>query len=183
MDQGVAALIAAGFGVLGTVVGGAAAVWGAKIGAERSAQAVKQQVKDQAAAEHAHWLRQQRLEAYERFDDNYSQLSRLVVRIEGDISSAPDLIRDLARCSSRIDILGPLEVSFRAVQIATALGVRIAELHMLRRMESGGDGESSEEYSQLVSQLRDENDAANRWDEYHRGFVQAAQKVMGSHLA
>ncbi|MFJ8152240.1 hypothetical protein [Streptomyces sp. NPDC094468] len=183
MDQGVAALIAAGFGVLGTAVGGAAAVWGAKIGAERSAQAVKQQVRDQTAAEHAHWLRQQRLEAYERFEDNYSQLARLAVRIDGDVSPAADLLRDLAHCSSRIEILGPLEVSFRSVQIATALGVRVAQLHVLRRIQSSDGGEQSEEYSQLVSQLRDESDPSNRWDEYHRGFVQAAQKVMGSHLA
>lgn len=108
MDQGIAALIAAGFGLVGAGVGGLAAVWGAKVGAERSAQATRQQVQDQAVAEHDHWLRQQRLEAYQNFQDTYGELARLVALGEGeDLSAASESTRVLSRWSSRIDILGP----------------------------------------------------------------------------
>ncbi|MFG2954835.1 hypothetical protein ACGF5O_14015 [Streptomyces sp. NPDC048291] len=178
MDQGIAALIAAGFGLVGAAVGGAAAVWGARIGAERSAQAVKQQVQDQAAVEHAHWIRQQRLEAYEGFEDTYAQLARLVGRVGRDIPEAPDLLRILARCCARIEILGPLEVSFRALQVTTGLGIRVADLEVLRRLDTGDGGEPSEEYSQMAARLQ----ADNSRNEDHQSFIRAAQKAMGTYL-
>ncbi|MEV8418269.1 hypothetical protein AB0P45_32450 [Streptomyces niveus] len=64
MDQGIAALIAglagAAGGLGGAVVGGLAAVRGART----TADSVRQQVQDQASAEHQHWLRGQRQQAY-----------------------------------------------------------------------------------------------------------------------
>ncbi|MEV8334302.1 hypothetical protein [Streptomyces niveus] len=67
MDEGTAALIAAIAGMVGALggaaVGGIAAVRGARLGAEKSAEATRQQVKDQAVVEHLHWLRQERREA------------------------------------------------------------------------------------------------------------------------
>ncbi|MGW3569072.1 hypothetical protein ACWDSL_35320 [Streptomyces sp. NPDC000941] len=57
MDQGIAAVIAAGFGLIGAAIGGGAAIWGAKVGAENAAAA-------QARHEHMHWLRQHRLDLF-----------------------------------------------------------------------------------------------------------------------
>ncbi|MCX5326300.1 hypothetical protein [Streptomyces sp. NBC_00120] len=56
MDQGIAALWAAGLGIAGAISSGVL-----------SFRAGRRQVQDQASAEHAHWLRQQRQEAYIAF--------------------------------------------------------------------------------------------------------------------
>ncbi|MFD3495396.1 hypothetical protein ACFWWB_33300 [Streptomyces sp. NPDC058690] len=60
MDQGVAALVAGIVGMIGAlggaIAGGYAAVRGARIGARNAAEVTRQQVKDQAAANHAQWL-------------------------------------------------------------------------------------------------------------------------------
>ncbi|MDF3141688.1 MULTISPECIES: hypothetical protein [unclassified Streptomyces] len=183
MDQEIAALIAAGFGLLGAVVGGAAAVWGAKIGAERSAHAVKQQVQDQAAAEHAHWLRQQRSEAYEQFEDAYNEVSRLVeLGEEQDVSQAVELIRTLYRWQARIEILGPPAVAESAEGVLSVLGMRLAALTAMHRMNSGADGVPDEDYVRMINGLVDESQfLPDRWRDYHRDFVAAAQQVMGSH--
>ncbi|MBQ1157584.1 hypothetical protein KBZ21_05290 [Streptomyces sp. A73] len=74
MDQGWAALAAGAFGLVGAVVGGAAAVWGSKIGAEKTANATRQQVVDQARASHGQWLKQQRLEAVISFMATWDEL-------------------------------------------------------------------------------------------------------------
>ncbi|MFJ8856688.1 hypothetical protein [Streptomyces sp. NPDC102437] len=67
VDQGLAALIAgvAAFG--GAVISGWYTGRSARVGAERAAAAVLEQVTKQAAAEHGHWLRQQRQDAYTAF--------------------------------------------------------------------------------------------------------------------
>ncbi|WP_406429841.1 hypothetical protein OHA59_30350 [Streptomyces sp. NBC_01589] len=183
MDQGIAALVAAGFGLAGTAVGGAAAVWGAKMGAERSAQAVKQQVQDQAAAEHAHWLRQQRSEAYEQFEDTYNEVARLVaLGEEQDVSQAAELIRTLHRWQARIEILGPVAVAESADGVLSVLMMRLAALTALHRMNSGADGTPDEDYARTINDLVDDSQfLPDRWREYHLDFVAAAQAVMGSH--
>ncbi|MGW9070256.1 hypothetical protein ACWGQT_12535 [Streptomyces yangpuensis] len=183
MDQGLSALIAAGFGVVGTMVGGAAAVWGAKIGAERSARAVGQQVQDQAAAEHAHWLRQQRSEAYELFEDSYHEVDRLVQRgEEQDIAAARESIRSLHRREARIEILGPQAVAENSKLIVEALALRIVALTAMYRLNSGLDGTPEEGYAQTINSLTEDSEAlAERWSEYHRDFIEAAQQVMGSY--
>nr|BFD83064.1 hypothetical protein StreXyl84_24650 [Streptomyces sp. Xyl84] len=183
MDQGIAALIAAGVGLLGAVVGGAAAVWGAKIGAERSARAVRQQVQDQAAAEHAHWLRQQRSEAYEQFEDAYNEVARRVeLGEEEDVTQAVELIRTLYRWQARIEILGPPAVAESAEGVLSVLGMRLAALAAMHRMNSGADGVPEADYVRMINGLVEESELLpDRWRDYHRDFVAAAQQVMGSH--
>ncbi|MFI0727636.1 hypothetical protein ACH4S9_01235 [Streptomyces sp. NPDC021225] len=56
MDQGIAALLGASIGVTGTVLASAITGW-----------STRQQVRAQARAEHAHWRRQVRRDAYSAF--------------------------------------------------------------------------------------------------------------------
>jgi hypothetical protein len=67
VDELLIALVAAVFGLAGTVLGAVVAARATKVGADKNAETVRRQVADQAGAEHAHWLRQQRLNAYEGF--------------------------------------------------------------------------------------------------------------------
>lgn len=67
MDQGLAALLAGVFGLVGAGLGGVGAIWGAKVGAQTAAKATRQQLWDQALVEHEQWLREARREAYEAF--------------------------------------------------------------------------------------------------------------------
>ncbi|MFI2260293.1 hypothetical protein OHU45_17755 [Streptomyces tubercidicus] len=102
MDEGVAAVIAGGFGLVGAMVGGAAAAWGSKIGAEKTAAATRRQVEDQAHASHKQWLRQQRLEAVTSFmtawDLNVTAFGRLAMVINNDNATSTELAEALREC-------------------------------------------------------------------------------------
>ena len=76
MDAGLAAVVAGGFGLVGTLLGGVAAAWGSRMAAERTTAAARQQALDQAVTDHAHWLRQQRLETYEGLLGAYDEMTR-----------------------------------------------------------------------------------------------------------
>lgn len=60
-------LVIAVIGLAATAVGALIGARSAKFGAERNAEAARQQVRDHGAIEHGHWLRQQRFDAYESF--------------------------------------------------------------------------------------------------------------------
>lgn len=146
MDQGLAAVIAGAFGLVGAAVGGAAAAWGARVGAEKTALATRQQVRDQAEAEHAHWLRQQRLEAYEGFLSAFEAHSRIFlasyharetrrshVDSEGDraqllasmltpeeIEAFGDAAQTMRERATRISIVGPPRVEECAERLVRA---------------------------------------------------------------
>ncbi|WP_143589876.1 hypothetical protein [Streptomyces africanus] len=96
MDQGLAAIIAAGFGLVGAAAGGAAAVWGAKVGAEKTAAASRQQAAAQAAFERDHWLRQQRLELFGRLLAKIREWEGFALRAE-DAFESPEKREDWKR--------------------------------------------------------------------------------------
>jgi hypothetical protein len=124
MKELVIALVAAAFGLAGTAVGARAARKGALI----SAQVTLQQVRDQADVDHAHWLRQQRLQAYESFLSAWDECLRILksVGLPGDSESsglhplkeAADRMTERAR---RIDILGSAEVAGAAEELADSI--------------------------------------------------------------
>jgi acetyl-CoA carboxylase carboxyltransferase component len=70
------ALVAGLIGLIGTGTGAAATAWAAKIGAIKNIEAARGQAQDQATHEHAHWLRQQRLVAYEGSLDAWDECTR-----------------------------------------------------------------------------------------------------------
>ncbi|MFF9025159.1 hypothetical protein [Streptomyces eurythermus] len=135
MDQGMAALIAGLAGTAGALggalVGGVAAVRGARIGAEKAAEAARQQVQDQALADHNHWLRQQRLEAYTTFlaaYDAHVPIADRTSRKIQDLSPGEDLPdEDLAemiatanairRERQRVKLVGPDAIHSKAMNL------------------------------------------------------------------
>ena len=128
MKELVVALVAAVLGLAGTVVGAALSARAAKKGALLSAQAALQQVRDQATVDQAHWLRQQRLQAYEGFLAVWDECLRLIdsVGLPGDDGSSggnplKEAAGRMAERARRIDILGPAEVARAAEDLADSI--------------------------------------------------------------
>ncbi|MFF5144140.1 hypothetical protein ACFY6U_31170 [Streptomyces sp. NPDC013157] len=128
MKELVVALVAAVFGLAGTVVGAVVSARAAKKGALLSAQATLQQVHDQASVDQAHWLRQQRLQAYEGFLAAWDECLRIIdsAGLPGDSgSSGANPLKEaagrMAERARRIDILGPAEVARAAEELANSI--------------------------------------------------------------
>ncbi|MFE0812745.1 hypothetical protein ACFW34_35540 [Streptomyces sp. NPDC058848] len=124
MKELVLALVAAGFGLAGTVVGARAAKKGALI----SAEVTLQQVRDQADVDQAHWLRQQRLQSYEGFLAAWDECLRLIdaAGLPGHSDSPgsnplKEATGRMAERARRIDILGPADVARAAEEIAVSI--------------------------------------------------------------
>ncbi|MEV5102670.1 hypothetical protein ACFQ7G_04750 [Streptomyces massasporeus] len=124
MKELVLALVAAVFGLAGTVVGAHAAKKGALI----SAEVTLQQVRDQADVDQAHWLRQQRLQAYEGFLAAWDECLRIVasVGLPGNsgsqgVNPLKEAAGRMAERARRIDILGPAEVARAAEELADSI--------------------------------------------------------------
>lgn len=88
MDQGWSALIAGAAGLAGAVIGGYFAKQGAVAGAKASADAIARQVKQQGRNEVAHWIRQERRNAYDEVLRAYGAFANALaayrVAIEND---------------------------------------------------------------------------------------------------
>ncbi|MEU6509358.1 hypothetical protein [Streptomyces sp. NPDC046942] len=126
MDQGMAAVVAGLAGMVGAlggaVAGGLAAVRGARLGAETSARALRQQVQDQAATEHAHWLREQRRVAYAAYiAAAQSARERAFDALDTPDDTVTDAIYEavfqLAGTRSSLTLVGPGTID----QVATTL--------------------------------------------------------------
>ncbi|MFD5317884.1 hypothetical protein [Streptomyces sp. NPDC127098] len=128
MDQGIAAVLAGITGLLGAAIGGFAAAWGARIGAETAARASAQQVRDQAQVDHDHWLRGQRLEAWRallaRYDEYAIVASNMTRVLEGEISGSSGIgaefggkAHELTQAYFLVRLLGPDTVREAALQL------------------------------------------------------------------
>ncbi|MFJ3639259.1 hypothetical protein ACIPRD_05825 [Streptomyces sp. NPDC090108] len=141
MDEGIVALIAAGCGLLGSILGAAFTAWATQAGADKSADAVRGQAHDQAVNEHAHWLRQQRLSACEGFLYAWDECTRRRKELarpteEGqhnshrtELHQASTRMLERAR---RVSILGPEEVA-QASQV-----ISVATMENIEREEKFG---------------------------------------------
>ncbi|MFG7946612.1 hypothetical protein [Streptomyces cacaoi] len=131
MSETLVALIAASFGLIGTIVGSVATARATKAGANKSAEAMLTQVSDQANNEHGHWLRQQRLTAYEIFLDAWDECTRtrtMLARSSPATDEQCDSLREELRKaasrmleqSRRLSLLGPDKVTQATATIAKA---------------------------------------------------------------
>jgi hypothetical protein len=111
--------LAGSFGLLGAVIGGAAAVWGAR-----------QQVRGQAAAEHHHWSRQMRREAYEGFVTGATEVINSFMAFrralsDGGHEAARDDVKHklhaLLYLGTRVTLAGPEDMNALAHQLSSAL--------------------------------------------------------------
>ncbi|MFF3735522.1 hypothetical protein ACFYXM_36000 [Streptomyces sp. NPDC002476] len=122
MDQGWAAVIAGGVGLIsavgGAVVGGMAAVRGARIGAETNAAAVLAQSRLQMEGARDQWVRQERQKAYLQVMDCYSLFNRECVQYRDQLKDGRPLGEDtvesytstfiaLIGACSHLALLGP----------------------------------------------------------------------------
>ncbi|MCT2548691.1 hypothetical protein [Streptomyces atratus] len=99
VDQGWAAVIAGGVGLIaavgGAVVGGLAAVRGARIGAETNAAAVLAQSRLQMEGARDQWVRQERQRAYLQVMDCYSLFNRECVQYRDQLKDGRPLGEDV----------------------------------------------------------------------------------------
>ncbi|WP_146075102.1 hypothetical protein [Streptomyces sp. Ru73] len=123
MDEGIAALVAGVAGMVGAlggaIAGAIGAVKGARVGAERTAEATRQQVLDQSAAEHGHWLRQQRQAAYSAHIAAVQKAERAADAVlqsrfedpdpqwQARVATYSQALEDLNDVSSQVSVLGP----------------------------------------------------------------------------
>ncbi|MGW8378512.1 hypothetical protein [Streptomyces sp. ODS28] len=136
MDQGVAAVIAAVVALVGAVagaaVGGITAARGARIGAETTARATVEQVRDQAAMDHEHWLRGQRLEActalLAAYDEYAIVASNMTRAVEGEVTGSAELglafgqsVTDFRKSFFQVRLVGPPDVCERAMELRRGL--------------------------------------------------------------
>ncbi|WP_147972794.1 hypothetical protein [Streptomyces sp. col6] len=145
VDELLIALVAAVFGLAGTVVGAVVAARAAKAGADKNAETARRQVEDQATAEHAHWLRQQRLTAYEGFLEAWDECLRLTRASADPHESDPPGVEPLraaaghmAERARRIALLGPPAVTQAAEELAETMQQDVdATAEFLREAEAG----------------------------------------------
>ncbi|MBW8088511.1 hypothetical protein IGW14_10805 [Streptomyces hygroscopicus subsp. hygroscopicus] len=181
MDQGIAALIAGIAGMVGAlggaVAGGVAAVRGARIGAERTAQATRQQVHDQAVAEHGHWLREQRRDAYASFitaAQAVTEASKAVTTMQHEqLMDFNRSIQELIKVSSLITLMGPENMISAAGRVIGAAEYFRQAMWNESRVSDAGSQEGHD-----ASDNTDE--AADTFNEMQHRFVTAAQGVVSN---
>ncbi|MFG2651260.1 hypothetical protein [Streptomyces sp. NPDC048436] len=195
MDQEIAAIVTGAFGLVGVAIGGAAAAWGARTGAERTARATHQQVRDQADAEHAHWLRQQRLEAYEGFMRGYDGFARVAseslraaeerrsrsdqsgreAHLSESLPSASEVdamgaqVRAMEEHAARISVVGPSSMDECAAQLARAAGLEHQRYAGLRERPSNEPHQQDMALDEIQAQT-----------EHRKRFLAAARLTLGA---
>ncbi|MFF7240457.1 hypothetical protein [Streptomyces collinus] len=133
MDQGVAAAFAGVVGLVGAALGGLATAYGARIGANKSIEAVTLQVNRQSEVEHLHWLREQRRQACVSFIDAFLTVTKSVAACAQSHTASDDVYSDLLEALSNdhdallmrrehLELWGPHELvdSARGITSATA---------------------------------------------------------------
>lgn len=122
MDQGLAAFLAGMAALLGALIGGGFTARAARIGGEKTVEAARQQVKDQAAVESKRWLLQTRHDAYQVIlGATESYMSALVLPTpEADAEVAKQLFHS---AKLRIQLVGPDAVRSAVGELSLALVV------------------------------------------------------------
>lgn len=180
MDQGTAALIAGLTGMLGALggalTGGIAAVRGARIGAESAATAARHQVKDQAATEHAHWLRERRQDTYNTFLTATQEVQRMVQplivalyieqRRDSQLSDAQQAIGGLCDMGNNVALVGP-DLILPRLQHAISCAIQLDHALVSSFVATEADRESI-------------HAALAEFEEAKQDFVTAARTVLGS---
>jgi len=157
MNEGWAALVAGGFGLVGALAAAGAAMWGARTGAAKALEATYAQVTGQELAEHRHWAREQRMltlmETVDQLATLDAALSSAWVKLLMGTVPTPERFeefgvahRALMRCVFRLGVWGPDEGRAVAQEIHR-LATRIAEVWILWEgaLQSGNPTDSLQE--------------------------------------
>ncbi|MFF9788369.1 hypothetical protein [Streptomyces nigrescens] len=192
MDELVIALVAAVFGLAGTVLGAVVAARATKAGAEKNAETVRRQVEDQATAEHSHWLRQQRLNTYEGFLEAWDECLRLTQAssdaCNGDLANV-DLLREaagrMAGRARRIALLGPPEVTQAAEDLAETMQQDVdASAEFMQATEVGLSalGESPVDVAAVQAATEDFEERGQQLQDLLTGVSESRETVDGHPL-
>ncbi|MFH9988447.1 hypothetical protein [Streptomyces luteogriseus] len=131
MDQGIAGVIAGIAGLVGAGVGGLATAYGARIGAQKTLEAAHAQVERQSTAEHLHWMRDHRRQAYDDVMASYASFLAVMANLVGELLQGRPLPSDgrqrlrehflaLVETSARVDLWGPREAQAHAQALREA---------------------------------------------------------------
>ncbi|MFI7088522.1 hypothetical protein ACIBUR_33635 [Streptomyces anulatus] len=163
---------------LGAVVGARAA----RFVAEKSAEAVRRQVRDQGAVEHAHWLRQQRFSTYESFLEAWDECLRITqASAEADDPDSTGLeglrlaADHMAERARRIAILGPPDLTHAAESLTETMqedvkvAVRFIEVTQAAIAEVDGRPVSAEAMSEATEEYRRRSRQVAELVASHRG--------------
>ncbi|WP_217243178.1 hypothetical protein [Streptomyces sp. AC555_RSS877] len=196
MDGGLAAILAGAIGVAGTALGGLAAIYGTKIGAEANAAALLQQVRRQTEAERSQWVRGQRAAAYQQFLaawDKYT-LARGAFHIErppnyANWRAVQQVSGRFATSAFQVRMVGPESVTVVADEVlnsvmAMQLPVDVeAEFHDVH--ERFRENPSSELQNRMV-EIAEEILYRGSWDSaidvrpLRQRFLDAVSEALGS---
>ncbi|MGW8765792.1 hypothetical protein ACWGN5_25145 [Streptomyces sp. NPDC055815] len=161
MDQGLAAALAGIAGVVGAGIGGLATAYGARVGAQKTIEAVHTQVAHQASAEHEHWTREQRRQACDETVAAWMTFITQSVPCQGRISRDQDLSEEqfsalheafiaLTIATAKLQLWGPDDL----VSSARSMGSAAKQLHVAilrwpRALHGGDAAESSATKAQV----------------------------------
>ncbi|MCQ8828329.1 hypothetical protein [Streptomyces malaysiensis] len=147
MDQGLAAFFASMAALLGALIGGGFSARAARIGGEKTVEAARQQVRDQAQAEADRWFLQARHDAYQVIlgaIDAYTDALILPTTEAQAVEAAKQRFRS---AELRVKVVGPETVRSAANELSlTFIGVQRVlddrqpiESWMARRIEEHHD--------------------------------------------
>ena len=150
----VGGLLAAVCGLLGTILGAVVAARATKAGAVKNADAVLTQGEEQTNAEHAHWLREQRLKAYDGFLESWDEFMRTMRGEQGTREFALTSVAGrTAERAGRIALLGPPEVTQAAEELANAAWQDVAAMTELVQSSRSFRESDNEEFQELQHSL------------------------------
>ncbi|MGA4958659.1 hypothetical protein [Streptomyces lavendulocolor] len=179
-----AVVLAALAGLAGAAIGGYATAYGARIGAQKSIEAVGVQVAQQSEAEHSHWVRENRRQACTDTLDAYVACTMSLVYCRAFMREGAELPAELINdASDKTDILTVIQSHLqlwgpeRLVTLSGAMAEAAGELlHAIREwpaiyttLDDSARSAHLEECAELASVI-----AGRRW-----AFVEDASRILG----
>ncbi|MEU9363167.1 hypothetical protein AB0D78_16210 [Streptomyces avermitilis] len=139
MDQGIAGVIAGVAGLVGAGIGGLATAYGARIGAQKTIEAAQTQVKHQSAAEHVHWVREQRRLVYSELAKLHASFTMTSIKCKIDLVGGQPLAEEakeslieqvtaLGEVSALTVLWGPDDVVIKARRLPTTAAEKFSAL-------------------------------------------------------
>ncbi|MFF0735779.1 hypothetical protein ACFYVK_29675 [Streptomyces chartreusis] len=183
MDQGIAGVIAGIAGLVGAGIGGLATAYGARIGAQKSMEAVQIQVQRQSAAEHEHWVRDHRRHVCTEITDAYAQCVPVVTqcfqRMDEQDAILPELMDSLVSAVDGLitirghaQLWGPQELEDAAFLLTSALNDLTEKIKLWPAIHATWDDSA-------MAELRDAcGEEAERVTEARRSFLNTAYRTL-----
>ncbi|MCQ8187198.1 hypothetical protein [Streptomyces rugosispiralis] len=156
MDQGLAAFLASAAALAGALIGGGFSARAARIGGEKTVEAARQQVRDQARAESERWLMQARHDAYQEILGTIQAYAGALILPTAEATATEAAKQRFHSAELRVKVVGPEAVRNAAHELSVTL------INVQRVLD---DGEPIKSWM------------AQRIEERHSAFVEAVTAV------